>query len=137
MGITAEIAKEHANDIAVLCCKAQAGTVIGPEHLEAPMFLEDLVSSNIVSLDGILTIGQVLGVKLAKDCEALDAVNEEAVGGAVKSARAEEAPVEEVADTEEAAETDVAFTEVEEATVDGTIIISIKEGKDIYIELPV
>lgn len=133
MGITAEIAKEHANDIAVLCCKAQAGTVIGPEHLEAPMFLEDLVSSNIVSLDGILTIGQVLGVKLAKDCEALDAVNEEAVGGAVKAAR-EEAPVEEA---ETVAEAEVAFTEVEEATMDGTIIISIKEGKDIYIELPV
>ena len=36
MSITAETAKQHANDPAVLCCRAEAGITIEPANLEDP-----------------------------------------------------------------------------------------------------
>ena len=129
MLITAEMVKEYADKPAVFACKVAAGTEIRAEHLEHPMFLDDMVSSNLFTLDDTLTIGQVIGVKTARECNALTPVTEEVVGGAVKCVK----PVVQ-------AETAPAAVEVEmetEAAQDGnTIIISIKEGKDIYLELP-
>ena len=43
MSITAETAKAHVNDPAVLCCRAEAGITIGPENLEDPTIFDDLV----------------------------------------------------------------------------------------------
>lgn len=129
MAITAEMAKEFANEPAVFSNTIAAGTEIEPKHIEHPMFLSDMVSSNLFTLEEALTIGQVLGIKTAKDCDALTPVTEEAVGGAVKLVRTE---VQEEVQPEETA---VVQTEI--AAQDGnTIIISIKEGKDIYLELP-
>lgn len=129
MAITAEMAKEFANEPAVFSNTIAAGTEIEPKHIEHPMFLSDMVSSNLFTLEEALTIGQVLGIKTAKDCDALTPVTEEAVGGAVKLVRTE---VQEEVQPEETA---VVKTEI--AAQDGnTIIISIKEGKDIYLELP-
>lgn len=129
MAITADMVKEFANEPAVFSFKIAAGTEIEPKHIEHPMFLSDMVSSNLFTLDEALTIGQVIGVKTAKDCDALTPVTEEAVGGAVKLVRTE---VQEEVQPEETA---VVKTEI--AAQDGnTIIISIKEGKDIYLELP-
>lgn len=128
MLITNEMIKEYADKPAVFAVKVPAGTEISAEYLEHPMFLDDMVSSNLFTLDTALTIGQVIGVKTAKDCDALTPVTEEAVGGAVKLA-AKEAPAE-----ENVQEVQV---QTEVAAQDGnTIIISIKEGKDIYLELP-
>ena len=56
MSITAETCKEHAKDPAVLCCRAEAGIVIGPENLEDPAIFDDLVDSGLLKLDGCLTI---------------------------------------------------------------------------------
>lgn len=36
MSITAETAKAHANDPAVLCCRAEGGITIEPANLEVP-----------------------------------------------------------------------------------------------------
>lgn len=129
MAITAEMAKEFANEPAVFSNTIAAGTEIEPKHIEHPMFLSDMVSSNLFTLEEALTIGQALGIKTAKDCDALTPVTEEAVGGAVKLVRTE---VQEEVQPEETA---VVQTEI--VAQDGnTIIISIKEGKDIYLELP-
>ena len=129
MAITAEMVKEFANEPAVFSNTIAAGTEIEPKHIEHPMFLSDMVSSNLFTLEEALTIGQVVGIKTAKDCDALTPVTEEAVGGAVKLVRTE---VQEEVQPEETA---VVQTEI--AAQDGnTIIISIKEGKDIYLELP-
>lgn len=129
MAITAEMAKEFANEPAVFSNTIAAGTEIEPKHIEHPMFLSDMVSSNLFTLEEALTIGQVLGIKTAKVCDALTPVTEEAVGGAVKLVRTE---VQEEVQPEETA---VVQTEI--VAQDGnTIIISIKEGKDIYLELP-
>lgn len=127
MLITNENIKEYADKPAVFAIKITEGTEIAAEHLEHPMFLDDMVSSNLFTLDKALTIGQVIGVKTVKDCDAFTPVTEEVVGGAVKLAKKEE-PVEEK----------VQEVQTEIAEQDGnTIIISIKEGKDIYLELPV
>lgn len=129
MAITAEMAKEFANEPAVFSNTIAAGTEIEPKHIEHPMFLSDMVSSNLFTLEEALTIGQVLGIKTAKDCDALTPVTEEAVGGAVKLVRPK------VQEEVQPKETVAVQTEI--AAQDGnTIIISIKEGKDIYLELP-
>lgn len=127
MLITNEMVKEYADKPAVFAVKVAAGTEIAEQHLEHPMFLDDMVSSNLFTLDKALTIGQVIGVKAAKDCDALTPVTEETVGGVVKLA-VKDAPSKE---KEQKVQTEI-FAQ------DGdTIIISIKEGKDIYLELPV
>ena len=66
MSITAETAKEHAKDPAVLCCRAEAGITIGVENLEDPTIFDDLVDSGLLNLDGVLTIEQILGATLTK-----------------------------------------------------------------------
>lgn len=43
MSITAETAKAHAHDPAVLCCRAEAGITIEPANLEDPAIFDDLV----------------------------------------------------------------------------------------------
>ena len=96
MSITAETCKEHAKDPAVLCCRAEAGIVIGPENLEDPAIFDDLVDSGLLKLDGCLTIEEVLGAKLLKTCDSLSPLTADVVEGAVKAA----APVVEEVVTE-------------------------------------
>ena len=127
MLITNEMVKEYADKPAVFAVKVAAGTEIAAEHLEHPMFLDDMVSSNLFTLDEALTIGQVIGVKAAKDCDALTPVTEEAVGGTVKLA-VKVTPSEE---KEQEVQTEISAQDGD------TIIISIKEGKGIYLEFPV
>ena len=113
MSITAETAKQHANDPAVLCCRAEAGTELTPANFEDPAIFPDLVDSGLLSLDGALTIGQVLnGSKLTKTVDSLTPVTpdivdkyDEAEGGAEAPAAEEAAPAEaaEEAPAEEAA----------------------------------
>ena len=45
MSITAETAKQHENDPAVLCCRAEAGIIIEPANLEDPAIFDELVDS--------------------------------------------------------------------------------------------
>ena len=129
MLITNEMVKEYADKPAVFAVKVAAGTEIAAEHLEHPMFLDDMVSSNLFTLDEALTIGQVIGVKAAKDCDALTPVTEEAVGGTVKLA-VKVTPSEE---KEQEVQTEISAQDGD------TIIISIKEGKAVsytHLTLP-
>ena len=91
MSITAETAKAHANDPAVLCCRAEGGITIEPANLEDPAIFDELA--------------------------------------------AEEAPAKEEAPAEAAPAVSVqgAVTTIKH----GKVVISIKEGKDIYLELPI
>ena len=94
MSITAETAKEHAKDPAVLCCRAEGGITIQAANLEDPAIFDDLVDSGLLKLDGTLTIEQVLGAKLVKTCDSLTPLTADLVEGA-KAPAAEEAPAEE------------------------------------------
>ena len=131
MSITAETAKAHANDPAVLCCRAEAGITIGPENLEDPTIFDDLVDSGLLNLDGCLTIEQILGAKLTKTCDSLTPVTADVIDAVqVEAAQAEEV-------VEETAAPVVAVPATATTTVSGgTLKIHIGEGKDIDIELP-
>ena len=129
MSITAETAKAHAHDPAVLCCRAEAGITIEPANLEDPAIFDDLVDSGLLNLDGCLTIEEVLGAKLTKTCDSLCPLTNDVLDGV----KAPTTPAEEKAE-EEAPAAPVATA----ATVaGGTLKIHIGEGKDINLEIPV
>ena len=92
MSITAETAKEHAHDPAVLCCRAEAGITIEPANLEDPAIFDDLVDSGLLNLDGCLTIEEVLGAKLTKTCDSLCPLTNDVLDGV--KAPTTEAPAE-------------------------------------------
>lgn len=138
MSITAETAKAHVNDPAVLCCRAEAGITIEPANLEDPAIFDELVDSGLLNLDGCLKIGQVLGATLTKTSDSLSPLTTDNVDG-IKEV-VEEAPLEEPVEepTKEAAPAISGSVEGVVTTVKhGKIVISIKEGKNIYLELPI
>ena len=135
MSITAETAKEHAHDPAVLCCRAEAGITIEPANLEDPAIFDDLVDSGLLNLDGCLTIEEVLGAKLTKTCDSLCPLTNDVLDGVKAPTTPAEEKAEEEAPAEEAAPAAPVATA---ATVaGGTLKIHIGEGKDINLEIPV
>ena len=134
MSITAETAKAHAHDPAVLCCRAEAGITIEPANLEDPAIFDDLVDSGLLNLDGCLTIEEVLGAKLTKTCDSLAPLTADVLDG-VKAVSAPAA--EEVAEEEEAPVPPHAAPVPPHAAAGGTLRIHIGEGKDINLEIPV
>lgn len=138
MSITAETAKEHANDPAVLCCRAEAGITIEPANLEDPSIFDELVDSGLLNLDGCLTIKEILGAKLTKTCDSLTPITADVIDAPV--AASEEPKAEEAEAAEEEAAAPAVSGSVQGVGMTmrgGKVILSIKEGKDIYIELPV
>ena len=131
MSITAETAKAHAKDPAVLCCRAEAGITIEPANLEDPAIFDELVDSGLLNLDGCLTMEQVLGAKLSKTSDSLCPLTADNVDG-IKEV-AEEAPQEEAEEAAPQVAVEGAVTTISH----GKVVISIKEGKDIYLELPI
>ena len=134
MSITAETAKAHAHDPAVLCCRAEAGITIEPANLEDPAIFDDLVDSGLLNLDGCLTIEEVLGAKLTKTCDSLCPLTNDVLDGV----KAPTTPVEEAEEEAPAEEAALAAPVATAATVaGGTLKIHIGEGKDINLEIPV
>ena len=50
MAITVETVKDHAKDPAVLCCRAEAGTIISAANLEDPALFPDLEDSGLIEI---------------------------------------------------------------------------------------
>ena len=142
MSITVETAKEHLNDKAVFCCRAEEGIVISPENLEDPGLFDDLVDSGLLSFpDDALTIGQVLGAKLLKTTDALIPITPgiiDAVQGGEEIAEEKEevveAPVAEVSApvAPVAPVTPVAQTQAPA----GVLKLQIGKGENINLEIP-
>ena len=142
MSITVETAKEHLNDKAVFCCRAEEGIVISPENLEDPGLFDDLVDSGLLSFpDDALTIGQVLGAKLLKTTDALipitpgiiDAVQ----GGEEKAEEKEEvveAPVAEVSTPVAPVAPVMPVAQVQAPA--GVLKLQIGKGENINLEIP-
>ena len=80
-----------------------------------------------------------MGAKLTKTSDSLSPLTPDNVEGYKDaSAAEEEAPAEEPAAEEPAAEAPVVSVEGAVTTIKhGKVVISIKEGKDIYLELPI
>ena len=129
MSITAETAQEHAKDPAVLCCRAEAGTVLSASNLEDPNIFPDLVDSGLLTIpDNVTHIGEVIGATLKVTADSLVALTPDMLDG--MTAMAEAAPVAEVAPVA----APVAGATV--ATVGGSVRIHIGEGKNIDLEFP-
>lgn len=137
MSITAETAKQHANDPAVLCCRAEAGITIEPANLEDPAIFDELVDSGLLSLDGCLKIGQVLGAKLTETSDSLSPLTPDNVEGFKDSVEPEQKPEEAAVEAHAAAEAAASVQGAVASVKGGKVVISIKEGKDIYLELPI
>ena len=136
MSITAETAKAHAKDPAVLCCRAEEGITIEAANLEDPAIFDDLVDSGLLNLEGVLTIEQVLGAKLKKTCDSLTALTPDVVEG-YKEASAEEPAKEETVEEEASAVQPEAPAPAPAAVPGGVLKLHIGEGKDINLEIPV
>ena len=137
MSITAETAKQHAHDQAVLCCRAEAGITIGPENLEDPSIFDELVDSGLLNLDGCLQIHQILGAKLTKTCDSLTPITVDVIDAVVEG----EEEVQELEETQEeildaAKPVEMQGQGAQVAARAGKLVLSIKEGKDIYLEIP-
>lgn len=140
MSITEETARAHKNDPAVLCCRAEAGVVLSSHNLEDPAIFDDLVDSGLLNLEGCLKIGQVLGATLTKTCDSLtpltidtiDKITEEEPEAAPKPDGNVSSGSETKTDSAPAAP----GLQLAQPMRGGTLKISIGEGKDIHIELP-
>lgn len=137
MSITAETAKAHAKDPAVLCCRAEAGITIELANLEDPAIFDELVDSGLLNLDGCLTIEQVLGAKLIKTSDSLCALTQDNVEGFKEAGAADESAAENAPAESEAPSVSGSVEGVVTTVRHGKVVISIKEGKDIYLELPI
>ena len=144
MSITVETAKEHLNDKAVFCCRAEEGIVITPENLEDPGLFDDLVDSGLLSFpDDALTIGQVLGAKLTKTTDALVPITPaiiDAVQGGEEKAEEKQEEVAEVAPAAEVAEAapvaPVAAPVAQASAPAGVFKLQIGKGENINLEIP-
>ena len=133
MSITAETAKQHAGDPAVLCCRAEEGTVLEPANFEDPAIFPDLVDSGLLNLDGALKLGQVLnGSKLTKTVDSLTPVTADIVDKYDADEQGEGA--QEKAKEEEAQAASAVCAG--QAQAGGVIKLHIGEGKDINLEIP-
>ena len=138
MSITVETAKEHLNDKAVFCCRAEEGIVISPENLEDPGLFDDLVDSGLLSFpDDALTIGQVLGAKLLKTTDALIPITPgiiDAVQGGEEKEEVVEAPVAEVSAPVAPVAPVTPVAQVQAPA--GVLKLQIGKGENINLEIP-
>lgn len=138
MSITAETAAAHANDPAVLCCRAEAGTKLSPSNFEDPAIFPDLIDTGLLNVEGALKLGQVLnGSTLTKTVDSLTPVTPDIVDRYDEEVGGEEAE-EEAPAAEEPAVPEVggAVSGVTMSTAGGVLKLYIGEGKDIAIEFP-
>lgn len=137
MSISVEYANEHKDSPAVLCCRAEEGTVLSAHNLEDPAIFDDLEDSGLLSLEGALSIGQVLGARLTKTADSLTPVTLELVDQIqeqeeeTEGKEREEAYAQDL--SEAAAQAAYPYSGTQGAN---TLKLHIGEGKGIDIELP-
>ena len=138
MSISAETAKAHANDPAVLCCRAEAGTKLAPSNFEDPAIFPDLIDSGLLNTDGALKLGQVLnGSTLTKTVDSLTPVTPDIIDKSDELADETEDEADAPAEAENEAVSVTAPAGTKMTVAGGVVKLAIAEGKDIYIEFPV
>ena len=121
----------------MLCCRAEEGTVLSAHNLEDPAIFDDLEDSGLLSLEGALSIGQVLGARLTKTADSLTPVTLELVDQIQEQEEETEGKEKEEAYaqdlSEAAAQAAYPYSVIQGAN---TLKLHIGEGKEIDIELP-
>ena len=139
MSMSAEHAVQLKNELAVVCCRTEEGTIISADNLEDPAIFPDMVDSGLLEIpDNCLKIGEVLGAKLLKTIDSLTPLTPDILEG---TAALEEVKKEEPAAVPVAVEeTEEVFeeyeTEPEVCCQGGILRIKIEEGKGVDIEFP-
>lgn len=132
MSITTESAMQHKDELAIVCCRTEAGTIIEAANLEDPNIIPDLEDSGLLTIpDACLRIGQVLGAKLSKTIDSLTPLTPELLEGVVALEEGRKEIAEKTENTAIAPLTAPAI-----GTVGGMVKIHIGEGKDINLEFP-
>ena len=143
MSLSKEMAEKHKNDPAVLCCRAEAGTVLSEHNLEDPSLFDEMVDMGILELpEDTLTIGQVMGATLNTTADSLTALTPANTDDYSEV-------VEEESEEAETAETETASANQANAALNtqagnavapklgnGVVKIHIGEGKNINLEIP-
>jgi len=102
MSMSDEHAEQIKNEVAVVCCRTEEGTILSAANLEDPGIFPDLVDSGLLTIPAnCLKIGQVIGAKLIKTIDSLTPLTPEIVEGVI--AITEEKKVVEVSDGNEKA----------------------------------
>ncbi|AKN33252.1 proline reductase [Clostridium carboxidivorans P7] len=82
MSMSAEHAMELKNELAVVCCRTEEGTIISADNLEDPGIFPDMVDSGLLTIpDNCLKIGEVLGAKLLKTIDSLTPLTPDVLEG--------------------------------------------------------
>ncbi|WP_353095364.1 D-proline reductase (dithiol) proprotein PrdA [Tissierella praeacuta] len=103
MSISAEQAQELKNEVAVVCCRTEEGTIISADNLEDPNIFPDLVDSGLLSIpENVVKIGQVIGAKLLKTIDSLTPITPEIVEG-IKDEELTDISPEDILDSDEKA----------------------------------
>jgi D-proline reductase (dithiol) PrdA len=87
MAISHENIERYLEEPAVVCCLTEAGTIIGPENLEEPEVLPELVAGGFLQLpQDTLKVKEVLGKKIKKTLRPLTPVTPELIEEELSSA---------------------------------------------------
>ena len=85
MSMTPEHAEALKNESAVVCCRAEEGTVLTADNLEDPEIFPDMVDSGLLTIPAdCLKVGEVIGAKLLKTVDSLTPLTSDIVEGAKK-----------------------------------------------------
>jgi D-proline reductase (dithiol) PrdA len=72
MSMSTEHAEQLKNEVAVVCCRTEEGTIISAGNLEDPAIFPDMVDSGLLTIpDNCVKIGEVIGAKLLKTIDSL------------------------------------------------------------------
>ncbi|HSN58759.1 MAG TPA: D-proline reductase (dithiol) proprotein PrdA [Clostridiaceae bacterium] len=92
MSMSAEHALELKNELAVVCCRTEEGTIISADNLEDPAIFPDMVDAGLLNIpDDCLKIGQAIGAKLVKTIDSLTPLTPDIMEGAVLTQGSEKA----------------------------------------------
>lgn len=150
MSITKETAQEHINDLAVLCCRTEEGTILAPSNLEDPNILPDLEDSGLLEIPSDnLKIGEVLGAKLLKTVDSLTPLTPDLLEGIKELASENESEEdqdnknqqekipEQSSSADNLVEDQIKSKQTTSNFSGGIVKIHIGEGKDINLEIPI
>ncbi|CAB1254210.1 sugar transporter [Clostridium sp. MT-14] len=141
MSMSAEHAEEVKDEVAVVCCRTEEGTIIAAENLEDPDIFPDMVDSGLLTIpDNCLKVKEVIGAKLTKTIDSLTPLTPDILEG-IKTAESKKEDKEEVKEDSTEDKVPQIDNMVNEgnasvSVVGGTLKIQIEEGRGIDIELP-
>ncbi|WP_010294870.1 D-proline reductase (dithiol) proprotein PrdA [Clostridium senegalense] len=82
MSMTKEHAEALKNEVAVVCCRTEAGTIISADNLEDPDIFPDMVDSGLLNIPSdCLKVGEVIGAKLLKTIDSLTPLTKDVLEG--------------------------------------------------------